>query len=195
MEFFERAGYFFCRYCGSFHFPDALGADGVRVVGMTDRPAPCPVCRVAMSQALLDDAHPVRYCQKCRGVLVPRPAFAKVVNARRAWAATPPAQARPLDPRQLDRALTCPLCDTRMATHPYYGPGNVVLDTCDACDTIWLDFGELKHITDAPGRDRGSRDMPASTRPGSFLSGLSPDDARSLTSADDPLSLLFRLLS
>jgi Zn-finger nucleic acid-binding protein len=39
--------------------------------------------------------------------------------------------------------------------HPYYGPGNVVIDTCSRCDLIWLDFGELKQIADAPGRDRG----------------------------------------
>jgi Zn-finger nucleic acid-binding protein len=48
----------------------------------------------------------------------------------------------------------------RLETHPYYGPGNVVIDSCAACDVIWLDFGELKQIVDAPGRDRGSRQLP-----------------------------------
>jgi hypothetical protein len=43
-----------------------------------------------------------------------------------------------------------------MEVHPYYGPGNVVIDSCSACDLIWLDHGELKQISDAPGRDRGS---------------------------------------
>ena len=47
-----------------------------------------------------------------------------------------------------------------MATHPYYGPGNVVLDSCGACDLVWLDFGELKQIVDAPGKDRSTRQMP-----------------------------------
>jgi Zn-finger nucleic acid-binding protein len=40
----------------------------------------------------------------------------------------------------------------------YYGPGNIVMDLCIACDWVWLDYGELKQIADAPGVDRGSRD-------------------------------------
>lgn len=47
-----------------------------------------------------------------------------------------------------------------MATHPYYGPGNVVIDTCEDCNIVWLDFGELSQIVDAPGRDRGERERP-----------------------------------
>jgi Zn-finger nucleic acid-binding protein len=42
-----------------------------------------------------------------------------------------------------------------MNVHPYYGPGNVVIDTCSRCDLVWLDFGELQQISDAPGQDRG----------------------------------------
>jgi Zn-finger nucleic acid-binding protein len=45
-----------------------------------------------------------------------------------------------------------------LLAHPYYGPGNVVVDSCTTCDLIWLDFGELKQIVDAPGRDRGLRE-------------------------------------
>jgi len=42
-----------------------------------------------------------------------------------------------------------------MDTHPYYGPGNCVVDTCIRCGVIWLDYGEITVITNAPGRDRG----------------------------------------
>ena len=42
-----------------------------------------------------------------------------------------------------------------MSTHPYYGPGNIVIDTCAGCGVIWLDFGELNRVVAAPGRDRG----------------------------------------
>lgn len=45
----------------------------------------------------------------------------------------------------------------------YYGPGNIVMDVCVGCDRLWLDYGELKQIADAPGTDRGSRD-PSSCR-------------------------------
>jgi hypothetical protein len=31
----------------------------------------------------------------------------------------------------------------------------VIIDTCATCDLVWLDFGELKQIEDAPGQDRG----------------------------------------
>ena len=47
-----------------------------------------------------------------------------------------------------------------MVTHPYFGPGNVVIDSCEACAHVWLDFGELRQIVDAPGKDRGNREMP-----------------------------------
>jgi Zn-finger nucleic acid-binding protein len=36
----------------------------------------------------------------------------------------------------------------------YYGPGNIVIDTCPPCDLVWLDAGELQRAIDAPGRDR-----------------------------------------
>jgi Zn-finger nucleic acid-binding protein len=42
-----------------------------------------------------------------------------------------------------------------METFEYYGPGNIVIDTCNSCDLIWLDYGELRKVVNAPGRDRG----------------------------------------
>jgi Zn-finger nucleic acid-binding protein len=66
-----------------------------------------------------------------------------------------------------------------MATHPYYGPGNVVIDTCTACDLVWLDFGELAQIVDAPGRDRGRRGIEGAGSSGSAAkSTASTDGAR-----------------
>jgi Zn-finger nucleic acid-binding protein len=157
MELFERRRYYFCRYCGSFHFIDTAETDGVRVLEQSHDALPCPVCAGTLAAALLDDTHPVRYCEQCRGVLVPRARFVEAVHFRRAWTTTPPTPPVPLDKRELDRQVVCPSCRSRMDTHPYYGPGNVVIDTCAACDVIWLDYGELKQITDAPGGDRGRR--------------------------------------
>ena len=42
-----------------------------------------------------------------------------------------------------------------MMTHPYMGPGTIVIDTCDGCNIIWLDYGELDRVINAPGKDRG----------------------------------------
>jgi len=159
MQLIANRGYFFCRYCGSFHFPESAGEDGIRIVGDTDKPLPCAVCKKPLASAMLDEAFQVQYCRNCRGVLMPRASFATVVEKRRAWAIDPPGPAVPLDKSELDRKLTCPSCHARMLTHPYYGPGNVVLDNCTVCDAIWLDFGELKQIVSAPGRDRGTREL------------------------------------
>jgi Zn-finger nucleic acid-binding protein len=61
----------------------------------------------------------------------------------------------PLNPRALERKLSCPKCGGALETYPYGGPGNAVIDGCRHCDVIWLDFGEFRQIVDAPGRDRG----------------------------------------
>ena len=91
---------------------------------------------------------------------MPRTTFASVLNKRRAWATVPPTEPPPLDRRALDRKLLCPVCGARMTTYPYSGAGNVVIDNCVACDLIWLDFGEMRQMVDAPGRDRGTRSGP-----------------------------------
>ncbi|GEM_PF-2293393 len=35
--------------------------------------------------------------------------------------------------------------------HPYYGPGNVVIDSCAECGYIWLDHGELSSVERSAG--------------------------------------------
>jgi Zn-finger nucleic acid-binding protein len=157
MELFATRGYFHCRYCGSFHFPEGKEDDGIRIVADSGVGLACATCGKPLASAMLDDAHPVQYCRNCRGVLLPRRSFAAVVQRRRAWATEPPGPPVALNPKDLDRKINCPSCKARMVTHPYFGPGNVVMDSCEACEAIWLDFGELKQIVDAPGQDRGSR--------------------------------------
>jgi len=159
MELFERRRYFFCRYCGTFHFIESAGTDGVEVLDRSGA-APCPVCTSPLAQALLDNVHTIRYCEQCRGVLVPRSVFVDVVNTRRAFAAGAPITPSPLDDRELQRRVVCPQCQGQMDVHPYFGPGNIVIDTCSPCEVIWLDFGELKQVADAPGKDRGNRFVP-----------------------------------
>lgn len=161
MELFPTRGYFFCRYCSSFHFPETTAPDGVRVLADTPDKLGCPACRKTLATAVLDEKHPVHYCHNCRGVLVSRGTFADIVRLRRAWATGAPAE--PVQParEEFERRVTCPMCRRELATHPYYGPGNVVIDSCDTCDVIWLDFGELRQIVDAPGRDRGGRERSA----------------------------------
>jgi Zn-finger nucleic acid-binding protein len=154
MEFHDSRRYFRCAHCGTVHFPEPAPGD-VRVLGV-ERDAPlCPACALPLAAATLGQ-RPASYCQRCRGLLLDRATFVEVVQTRRAWATTPPREPGPLDRSDLGREAACPRCRARMATHPYYGPGRVVIDTCDACNLVWLDPGELDRVVDAPGRDRGS---------------------------------------
>jgi Zn-finger nucleic acid-binding protein len=194
MELVAVRGYFFCRYCGSFHFPESAGDDGIRILGAHQPPLPCVTCREPLVSALLDESVNVRYCGNCRGVLMPRASFATVVHKRRAWATGQPAPPVPLNRAELERKVNCPACGNAMATHPYYGPGNVIMDSCEHCEVVWLDFGELKQIVAAPGRDRGTREQVlrdrADTPAGSGISGASlPSAARPV----DLLDLVWRL--
>jgi Zn-finger nucleic acid-binding protein len=152
--------YFRCSHCGSYGFPEGADSEGIRTIGDAADSLPCPVCSVRMFRALLDNIHPVDVCNTCRGVLMPRDTFAGVINARRAWASSPPAEPVPFDRAELQRALSCPKCGGRFQTYPHFGPGNVVIDSCTTCDLVWLDFGEMRTIVDAPGRDRGSQRVP-----------------------------------
>lgn len=154
MELFERRRYHFCRYCGTFEFIAAPAIDGVQVLERPERALDCPLCRAPLAKSLLDHSFVVEHCERCRGVLVQRADFAESVTVRRLNATGPPVPPVPLDRRELERKVTCPSCQAPMDVHPYYGPGNVVIDTCSRCDLVWLDYGELKQITDAPGRDR-----------------------------------------
>lgn len=147
--------YSYCQHCGTFHFPER-DDQGVRVLGAPLSSHPCPDCSRGLSPATLDDHSRVFHCGNCRGVLLPRSVFVTVLQTRRAWAGTAPAPPVPLNARELERAASCPACHGRMDTHPYHGPGAIVIDSCARCDLIWLGTGELQRAVDAPGRDRGS---------------------------------------
>ena len=190
LELVESRRYFVCRHCGTNHFPQTIEQDGIRIVGHPAGAPKCPVCKDAVAHALLDDDHPIDFCIRCRGVLLPRATFANVVNKRRAWASGPPAEPVPLDRRELHRELQCPRCDARFDTYPHLGPGSVVIDNCTRCDLIWLDFGEMRQMVDAPGRDRGSRQVPPTDT--SYVKD--PDARRVLSAIDDPLTFIIAAL-
>ena len=82
-----RHGSYLCGHCGTFHFPDTVDSEGIRVLGPSETPLPCPVCGPPLVRALLDEQQ-VEYCATCRGVLVPRQGFAEIVRRRRSWART-----------------------------------------------------------------------------------------------------------
>jgi Zn-finger nucleic acid-binding protein len=135
--------HFRCTRCGAPHFPEGSG-DGVAVVGEPVG-ALCPLCRAPLVTALVEE-QTVCYCDRCRGFLAEIETFRVIVAKRRALRGPGENRTDPFDPAELKRVLTCPHCQRRMDTHPYFGGGNVVVDTCAGCGLIWLDAGELAVI-------------------------------------------------
>jgi Zn-finger nucleic acid-binding protein len=149
--------YFFCQYCGSYAFLRP-SSDGVVALG-EEGGVECPVCCTTLGKASVAGVR-VLHCAKCRGILAGQEAFSIIVKVLRALASGEPDPVRPLNREDLRREVTCPYCGQTMDTHPYYGPGNVVVDNCARCAVIWLDYGELATIRDAPGKDRQGLDTP-----------------------------------
>jgi Zn-finger nucleic acid-binding protein len=135
--------YYRCDYCHSFHFPPGTGEDGVRVLdGVTG--LDCPCCAKPLKNGRIEN-EPVQFCSRCRGFLATNPVFATIVRLRRAKRPTGESTYS-FSPEEMKRPLICPKCERRMDTHPFFGGGRVIVDTCANCSLIWLDAGELAII-------------------------------------------------
>jgi Zn-finger nucleic acid-binding protein len=152
MRLVQDKGYFVCDYCTSIYFPQE-SEDSIRNLGEPGT-TNCPVCGILLVSALLDDI-PVLQCERCKGVLIPQAAFSFAVEVLRAKSSRPPIRPPAMDPKDLQRPLNCPVCSRKMDTHPYGGPGNIVIDNCYRCKVIWLDYGEMGKVIRAPGEDLG----------------------------------------
>jgi Zn-finger nucleic acid-binding protein len=141
---------FTCDYCSSIDVPD-INADGIRVF---DEPAEltCPVCTTGLMHAVAAGQR-MLYCNVCHGMLISMGVFPVVIEDLKSQRASTAYNARPFDPRDLDRRLSCPKCGRQMDTHLYGGGGNVVIDDCENCGLNWLDYGELERIVRAPDRE------------------------------------------
>lgn len=58
MELNESRRYFRCGHCGSYHFPEVLDAEGIRIIGHLADAPDCPVCKTPMAHALLHNIAP-----------------------------------------------------------------------------------------------------------------------------------------
>jgi Zn-finger nucleic acid-binding protein len=152
---FQERGCFYCEYCKSFHFPEET-PEGMTLLGRAQEEIMCPVCDLPLLVASFSERFYGFVCEQCNGMLLGRETFMEMLSERRAWATGDPKPQRPLDRAHLDREARCPLCGEQMETHPYYGPGTFVIDSCVPCNAIWLDYGEFERAVSAPGRDRGS---------------------------------------
>ncbi len=139
--------YLVCDYCGTTHVPDA-NPDGVRVLGEPSQEQ-CPRCSVALVNAAIADQR-ILYCSQCRGMLIDMDIFPVIVEELRSKQEVSQYAGRQPEWEDLDHHALCPHCRREMDTHPYGGPGNVIMDTCENCSVNWLDYGELQRIVHAP---------------------------------------------
>src|ERR1700736_1690856 len=105
----------------------------------------CPSCQTMLSDGNIQNRS-VLYCTKFRGMLVSIDKFLPLVEYLRAIWRSAGSNIEPRDDSDADRQLTCPLCYGTMSGHPYGGPGNVNIDSCEKCGVLWLDRHELRRI-------------------------------------------------
>jgi LSD1 subclass zinc finger protein len=152
LRLIEGRDHFRCEHCATLRFvaPLAESLDRVTLLRESSQQA-CPVCATPLCHGAIDGAR-VLCCETCRGVLAECDVFAHVNYQRRAAFEFAEVAPKPLDREQLQRELHCPTCTVPMETHPYFGPGNVVIDSCERCRLVWVDHGELAAIERAPGK-------------------------------------------
>lgn len=144
MTLVQGKDYFFCDYCYSFNFPDSTSDDGVKLLdskGETE----CPVCGDFLTPASIEGVD-VLFCENCRGLLLKQKSFSRVVEKKRNSYSGNNIKSGKIEKKELEREIKCPYCKLTMVTHPYYGPGGIVIDNCVNCYLIWLDSGELSTI-------------------------------------------------
>ncbi|HIE98991.1 MAG TPA: hypothetical protein EYG03_23200 [Planctomycetes bacterium] len=152
--------YLQCEYCQALVFTtdNPLSVDRVTPSG-GQLAAECPVCPKTLCTGQIEE-RPVLYCGGCYGLLLKNEDFGAITRTRRARRVGGEAEAcRPLNMDEYDRRIRCPNCRERMEVHPYYGPGNIVMDSCPGCQYVWLDHGELRTVEQAEG-GRAPEPMP-----------------------------------
>lgn len=150
--------HYHCLDCNAFEFETDICHDQIPILPqgkMTE--FQCPKCVRALEVGLIHANMQICFCRNCRGFVTPIESLGHMIDDLRSTYAGPDDQPVPIDPAELDIADKCPACLERMDSHPYYGPGNIVLDTCNQCQFAWLDHGELEKIVRAPGPRPGQK--------------------------------------
>jgi Zn-finger nucleic acid-binding protein len=147
---------FRCDFCASEYTPEP-DVDGVRILNESTAYR-CPVCQDTLAEGVLAGVG-VLHCQACGGLLAPMGEFFGLIGALRAARGAFIAPARSFEAAALDRRIACPKCSATMDAHPYGGPGNVTIDTCENCESNWLDRGELARIVGAPDYDYSTPEL------------------------------------
>ncbi len=150
MQIDDERDCFSCAFCGNQHCPEP-DDDGVRIL-RPETAFNCPVCAATLAEGSLAGQR-LLHCTQCGGLLIDMQDLVPLVASLRSERGSFIASPRPIDMASLSRQLRCPKCMTAMDTHPYGGPGNLVIDSCEPCEVNWLDRGELSRIVSAPDHE------------------------------------------
>ena len=142
----EGSNYYVCDYCLSFKYPESIGTPDNITSLDENTEYQCPVCRETLKKGFVGTKE-ILFCENCKGLLIKSNDLAGIISE------TPSLQNQAkiktlhkITQEELQREIFCPICGKKMDTHPYYGPGHVVIDSCPACYQIWFDAGELTQI-------------------------------------------------
>lgn len=136
-----------CQYCRTVHVPSLREAGEIEKLEGVASGLHCPCCAGSLGHARLATWQ-FQFCAKCHGLLLDGADLLQIIEYLRRDLAEPLRAPRPIDPAELERRIACPACASVMAVHPYYGPGDFVIDRCASCQRVWLDAGELGSSTD-----------------------------------------------
>ena len=98
----------------------------------------CPSCvDVALEVGKLAGVE-VLFCLQCNGFVMDNETCGGLIGNLRAMYTGPDQMPKPLDQGALEVQVSCPACCEPIEVHPYYGPGNAVIDSCIHCKLVWL---------------------------------------------------------
>jgi Zn-finger nucleic acid-binding protein len=138
-------GVFVCDYCQSTFEPPEGDAGVLAIAEVAEK---CPACRAGLWDGSLE-SFSLKFCRQCGGMLVAMDDLVALVETLRARRDAPVRIVTPRSVADANRHLHCPQCGGEMDAHPYGGPGNINIDSCERCAVVWLDRGELKRIASA----------------------------------------------
>ena len=145
--------HFVCGVCQCFGFPTPLESDPEPIIPSEKQvDFQCVRCHENLTVGTLYNRTDVCFCDGCRGFVIDSQSVGILIEELRAEYKGVDAKPTPTNPDQLEIRSRCPACGDATEAHPYYGPGNCVLDTCRHCHLVWFDHGELDLIVRAPGQ-------------------------------------------
>jgi Zn-finger nucleic acid-binding protein len=142
----ENQDFFHCQYCGSYEFPNP-DQDGVALLDEISSYV-CPLCEQPLVSAVVHNVH-ILSCPHCRGNLIQQSKMLPILREAQPSIPINTESHHLQDKTELTRSVACPSCQKVMAVYPYGGPGNIIIQGCEQCQLIWLDFGELSSIVQA----------------------------------------------